>query len=226
MKRKSVLYTKKRAICLISGGLDSTVSTSIVINKGYTPIFLFFRYGQKTLKKEEECLDKLVKHYQIKDIVKINLPWIKEFGGSALLEKNIPLNEINFRKEYVPFRNSIFLSIATALAEVKNAKLIVIGSTGGDHICTDNSPEYLASFQKIIKQGTMLKKNIKIFSPLLKTDKEGAIKIGKKLKVPFQYTWSCHNNINKACGHCSNCKARLEAFKLNKIKDPIIYQKK
>ncbi len=214
---------QKKAICLISGGLDSTVATAIVVNKGYTPTFLFIRYGQKTAIKEEQCVDALKNHYKVEKIFKIDLPWIKEFGGSALLDKNIPLNEKNFRLEYVPFRNSIFLGIATALAEVQGADIVVIGSTGGDHICPDNSSEFIRAFQKIISLGTMLKKDIKIFHPLTKTDKTGAVKIGQKLKVPFQYTWSCHNDTVAACGHCSNCKARIEAFGLNNSKDPIEY---
>ncbi|HAP37439.1 hypothetical protein A2574_01865 [Candidatus Shapirobacteria bacterium RIFOXYD1_FULL_38_32] len=215
----------KKAICLISGGLDSAVASAITINEGYEPIFLFLRYGQKTLEKEEWCLDKLTKYWKVKQVYKVDLPWIKEFGGSALLDKNIPLDEINFRLEYVPFRNSIFLAVATALAEVEKADIIVVGSTGGDHICPDNRPEFIKAFQKIISMGTMLKKDIKIFHPLTKTDKTGAVKIGEKLKVPFELTWSCHNKIDFACGHCSNCLSRIEAFNLNVFRDPIEYEK-
>jgi 7-cyano-7-deazaguanine synthase len=214
----------KKAICLISGGLDSAVATSIAKSKGYASYFLFVNYGQKTLKKEEECVDNLANRIKPKKVFKVKLPWLKEFGGSALFDKKISLNEKNFRLEYVPFRNSIFLSVATALAETIGADAIFIGSTGGDHICPDNSPIYLAAFQDVIRKGTMLKKNIKLIAPLISTDKTGAIKIGKKLKTHFELTWSCHNNITKACGHCSNCKARLEAFSVNKREDPILYK--
>lgn len=215
---------KKKAVCLISGGLDSTVSTAMAIDKGYEPIFLFIKYGQKTVEKEEWCVGKLKEHYGIKEVFTVELPWIKEFGGSALLDKDIPLDELNFRLEYVPFRNSIFLSVATALAEVKGADLVVMGSTGGDHICPDNSPEFHDAFQKVMEIGTMLKKDIKSYHPLTDTDKVGAIKIATDLKVPLEYTWSCHNSTEKACGHCSNCKSRLEAFELNNSKDPINYE--
>ena len=213
----------KKAVCLISGGLDSTVASAIARENGYEPIFLFLRYGQKTAKKEELCLDKLAKHWGVKKVVKVDLPWVKEFGGSALLDANIPLDEKNFRLEYVPFRNSIFLSVATALAETEGAEIVVVGSTGGDHICPDNSPEFIDTFQKVMEKGTMLKKDVKIFHPLTVTDKTGAVKIGKGIDVPFELTWSCHNGTEKACGHCSNCKARIEAFELNCDKDPIEY---
>lgn len=214
---------QKRAVCLISGGLDSTVATALAIKDGYEPIFLFLRYGQKTIEKEEWCLDRLVKFWKVKKVVKVDLPWIKEFGGSALLDKNIPLDERNFRLEYVPFRNSIFLSVATALAEVQKAEIIVIGSTGGDHICPDNNPEFISLFQSLVEKGTMLKKDIVIYHPLTDTDKTGAVKAGYEIGVPFDLTWSCHNNTEAACGHCSNCKSRIEAFEFNGLKDPIRY---
>lgn len=213
----------KKAICLISGGLDSAVATAMTIKQGYEVIFLFLRYGQKTVRKEEWCLDKLADFWKVRKVVKVDLPWIREFGGSALLDKNIPLDERNFRLEYVPFRNSIFLAVATALAEVEKADIIVVGSTGGDHICPDNSPEFIESFQKVVEKGTMLKKDIVIYHPLTTTDKTGAVKEGLKIGVPFELTWSCHNDIESACGHCSNCKSRIDAFRLNNFKDPIKY---
>ena len=214
----------KRAVCTVSGGLDSTVSVAIARKNGYELNFLFFRYGQKTQVKEEKCVRQLIKFYKPRRFLIIDLPWIKKLGGSALFDKDTPLNEKNFRKEYVPFRNGIFWAAATAWAEVVGADRIFIGSTGGDHICPDNSPVFISAFQKVMNVGTMLKKDIKLTAPLSKTDKNGAVKIGIELGVPFQYTWSCHNNINKACGHCSNCKARIEAFRFNKTSDPNKYQ--
>lgn len=214
----------KKAVCLISGGLDSTVATAVAQSKGFDLYFLFLDYGQKTANKEMSCVDKLSKVYKPKKMWKIKLPWIKAFGGSALLDTDVPLDERNFRLEYVPFRNSIFLSIATALAETIGANAIFVGSSGGDHICPDNSPKYIQAFQKVIGMGTMLYKDIKIVAPLIKTDKIGAIKIGAKLGVPFEKTWSCHNNTKLACGHCSNCKSRLEAFADQKIIDLIPYK--
>lgn len=214
----------KNAVCLISGGLDSTVAVAIARSEGYRLHLLFIEYGQKNILKEKTSIDNLTKFFKPKKVWKIKLPWLKEFGGSGIFDKNIVLDEKNFRLEYVPFRNSIFLSVATALAEVIRADAIFVGSSGGDHICPDNSPEYINAFQQVVKQGTMLKKDIKIVAPLIKTDKTGAVRIGMKLKVPFELTWSCHNYKKLACGHCSNCLSRLEAFKLNNLIDLIQYQ--
>lgn len=214
----------RRAVCLISGGLDSTVAAAVAKNQGFDLYFLFADYGQKTLQKEWECVQRVAKHYKPKEVRSISLNWLKEMGGSALFDKNTPLNESNFLLEYVPFRNSILLSAATAWAESLDADTIFIGSSGGDHICPDNSPEYLKAFQTLIAQGTMLKKDITLQAPLIETDKTGAVKIGEELKVPFELTWSCHNNTKAACGHCSNCLARLEAFRSLGENDPIPYE--
>jgi len=213
----------KKAVCLISGGLDSTVAAAVAKKKEYDLYFLFCDYGQKTVARERALVKTLVRYFDARQLQEVKIPWIKKFGGSALLDPKIPLNEKNFLKEYVPFRNSQFLAIATAWAEVLGAGAIFVGSSGGDHICPDNSRSFINSFQKVIKEGTMMFKNIQIIAPLLATDKTGAVKIGKKLRVPFELTWSCHNRTDKACGHCSNCRSRIEAFGLNGMKDPIKY---
>jgi 7-cyano-7-deazaguanine synthase len=132
----------------------------------------------------------------------------------------VPINE------YVPNRNAILESQAIAYAEFLRAGAVCIGSTGGDHICPDNSPDFVKAMQNLIDQGTMLKSPIQLVAPLMATDKTGAVKLGTELKVPFEFTWSCHNNTDKACGKCSNCEARIEAFELNGIKDPIEYVEK
>lgn len=214
----------RRAVCLISGGLDSTVATAVAKSQGFDLYFLFADYGQKTMQKEWECVQRVAEHYKPKDVRSIGLNWLKEMGGSALFDQNTQLNEKNFLLEYVPFRNSILLSAATAWAESLGADTIFLGSSGGDHICPDNSPEYLKAFQAVIAQGTMLKKDIVLRAPLIETNKTGAVKIGRELKVPFELTWSCHNNIQAACGHCSNCLSRLDAFRNMGEKDPISYQ--
>ena len=212
-----------KALCVLSGGLDSGVCLGIAKSQ-YKEVFtIFFNYGQKTYAKEKECVEKLVTFYGIQNHTEIDITWLKSFGVSALFDKKVQLTKENFTLEYVPFRNSIFLSIATALAESKKIQHIFVGSTGGDHICPDNSPAYLKAFQTVIQEGTLLIKNITIEAPLIKTDKTGAVKMGTKLGVPFQYTWSCHNAEEKACRTCSNCTARLEAFTENQLSDPIAY---
>lgn len=214
---------KHSALCVLSGGLDSTVCLGIA-HKEYQHIrVIFFNYGQKTYSKEKWCVEQLVQHYHIKDAQFIDITWLKSFGVSALFDSDTKLTESNQINEYVPFRNSILLSIATAYAESKKDDAIFIGSTGGDHICPDNSPSFIKAFQKLIKEGTLIKKDIRLRAPLLEGDKKTAIEIGQQLDVPLHFSWSCHNNTDKACGQCSNCRARLEAFAALGLKDPIVY---
>lgn len=215
----------KLAVCLVSGGLDSAVAAGVAKSKGYDLYFMFANYGQKTLEKETECVNNLAEFYDPKEVRTVDLTWLREFGGSALFDTETKLDETNFLLEYVPFRNTVLLAAATAWAEVIGADSVFIGSSGGDHICPDNSAEFLDAFQEVMVQGTLLKKDIKLEAPLRDTDKTGAVKIGAELNIPFELTWSCHNNVDAACGHCSNCLSRLEAFKETEKTDPIPYEK-
>jgi len=211
---------RKKAVCTMSGGLDSAVAAALIKSQGFEPHFIFFDWGQKTLKRELSCAQALANYYQA-SLMTVEVSILKSLPGISLTKAETQTTAIN---EYVPNRNAILESQAIAVAEYIRAGLVCIGSTGGDHICPDNSPQFVEVMQHLIDQGTMLKPPIKIVAPLMHTDKTGAVKLGLELGVPFELTWSCHNNIDKACGHCSNCEARIEAFQLNDIHDPIIYE--
>jgi 7-cyano-7-deazaguanine synthase len=214
--------SRRVIVCTVSGGLDSAVAAAMVANEGFSLSFIFFDWGQKTYSKELECATQLAKYYEV-DLMKVEVPILKQLPGISLTQEETLTTAID---EYVPNRNAILESMAVAYAEVLRAGYVCVGSTGGDHICPDNSPDFIRIMQQLINQGTMLKPSIKIIAPLMDTDKTGAVKLGMELKVPFEMTWSCHNNTDLACGKCSNCKARLEAFRLNKLNDPIKYEKK
>lgn len=215
---------QERAVSIISGGLDSAVASAIARSEGFDVYGVFFDYGQKNIGHERFCATNLAQKLGFTQFKEVGLPYLKDFGGSALFDSDQPLNASNFLAEYVPFRNSQFLAVATAWAEVLQARRIYIGSTGGDVICPDNSPEYLAAFQEVVNKGTLINKDIKIVAPLLHTNKTGAVEIGTRLGVPFEYTWSCHNERELACGQCSNCSARLRAFSTLGFQDPVKYE--
>lgn len=217
--RRLEAIDRKSVVCTISGGLDSAVSAAMLANAGFELHFIFFDWGQKTYEKELECASALAKHYGA-DIKIVEVPLFKDLPGISLTEKETQTAAIN---EYVPNRNAILESQAIAYAEFLRAGAVCVGSTGGDHICPDNSPKFIEAMQSLIDQGTMLKPAVQIVAPLINTDKTGAVEIGIKLGVPFELTWSCHNNLDKACGHCSNCESRLEAFESLGLRDPIPY---
>ena len=226
MKRKFELsqnvekINRKSAVCTISGGLDSAVAAAMIADAGFEVHFIFFDWGQKTLERELSCARELAQHFNA-DLIEVEVQLLKTLPGISLTQAETQTTAIN---EYVPNRNAILESQAVAYAESLKAGAVCIGSTGGDHICPDNSPAFIEAMQGLVDEGTMLKPEIQMIAPLSTLDKVAAVQIGVALGVPFELTWSCHNNVDKACGHCSNCLSRKEAFAANNMTDPIPYE--
>lgn len=221
-----LVMKNKKAVVLLSGGLDSTTTLYYVMKKGFRPYCLIFNYGQRH-KKEISSAVRIAKELGIKYyVLKINLPW----KGSSLLDKSAKLPEYKKNRKiipstYVPARNIIFLSIATSLAEVIGAEYIFYGANQIDFSgYPDCTKEFVNQFQKTIEVGTKVGKygkKIKISAPLLNYTKEDILKLALKLKVPLHLTWSCYNGEKKPCGRCDACKIRQNAFKKLNIKDPV-----
>ena len=223
----------KKAVCLISGGLDSCVTAYIAKQEGYKIYALSFNYGQRH-NKEIKCAKKIAQLLKAKKHIVFDID-LKQFGGSSLLDKNkdLPvntdLNEIGktIPSTYVPARNTVFLSIALAFAETIDADAVFIGATSTDYSgYPDCRPEYFDAFQKLVDVAT--KKgveggSIKIIAPLLHMSKADIIKKGKRLGVPFDKTWSCYKGEKRACGRCDSCLLRLKGFQEAGIRDPIRY---
>lgn len=220
----------KKAIVLLSGGLDSTTCLYWALNKGYKCYCLIFDYGQRHKKEIKQAI-KIAKtancQYQI---IKITLPW----EGSSLLDKKskIPLSTIKHQlstkipSTYVPARNTIFLSFALSYAEAIGAEVIVIGANAVDFSgYPDCRPAYYAVMQKMIALATKAGvegKKIKILPPLLNKTKAQIIRLGRRLKVPYQLTWSCYRGSARPCGTCASCLWRAKGFRDAEIADPAI----
>jgi len=223
----------KNAVCLLSGGLDSCVSTFIAKNEGYDIYALSFNYGQRH-KKEIECAKDIISEVKTKDHIVFDLD-LHRFGKSSLVDislkipKNYNLENIgkNIPSTYVPARNTIFLSIALAYAETVDADAIFIGATSQDYSgYPDCRPEYIKSYQKMADLATkrgIEGNSIIIEAPLLYLTKAEIIKKGLDLQVPFKKTWSCYKGDKKACGRCDSCLLRLKGFKEAGSHDPIEY---
>jgi 7-cyano-7-deazaguanine synthase len=204
---------KKRAVVLLSGGMDSAVTLYYAIEKGYEPHCLIFDYGQRH-KKEIRFAKKMARSvgrgYRV---LKIALPW----KHSALLDKSIPVPEnrkfSGIPSTYVPARNTIFVSFALSFAEAIGARAIFIGANARDFSgYPDCRPLYFKKFNELLKKATKAS-GIKIKTPLLhKTKKEIAI-LGKKLGVRFESTWSCYRGGKEPCGKCDACKLRAKGLK-------------
>jgi 7-cyano-7-deazaguanine synthase len=219
---------KPKAVCVISGGMDSTLSSFITKNMGYDVIALHFSYGQRTQKREMKAFRDITYKLDCLNTYEIDLDFFTQIGASALTDKNIEVPTSGIEEgvpiTYVPFRNGIFLSIASAIAEKEGAKLIVIGvvqeDSSGYPDCTES---YIKDMQKAINSGTKDETKIEIFMPLVHLNKAQIVSKALELNVPLEFTWSCYQNEDKACGVCDSCRLRLRGFKKAGVKDPILY---
>ncbi|MBU1667093.1 7-cyano-7-deazaguanine synthase QueC [bacterium] len=218
----------KKAVCVISGGMDSALSAKIAKNKGYELIALHFNYGQRTEKKELESFRKIAKKLEAIEHYEIDLDFFKQIGASALTDKtlDVPIGgiESGVPITYVPFRNGIFISIATALAEKHAAEALFIGvveeDSSGYPDCRDT---YIRSMEKSINLGTKDETQLSIKMPLVHMKKSEIVQKSIELGVPLEDTWSCYKNEDKACGVCDSCRLRLNGFEKAGMVDPIEY---
>ncbi len=225
---------KKKAIVLLSGGLDSSTVVAIAKDKGFEVYALSFMYGQRH-EHELDFAKKQTKLQKVKEHKIVNID-LRAFGGSALTDDiAVPKgrNEKQMAKDipvtYVPARNTIFLSYALAYAEVKGAKDIFIGVNALDYSgYPDCRPEYIKAFEKLATLATKAGvegDKFKIHSPLIKLSKAQIIKKGLSLGVDYAQTTSCYDPVKGvACGKCDSCNLRLKGFRENKMKDKVKYK--
>ncbi len=219
----------KKAICILSGGMDSTLASYMAKNDGYDIIAVHFNYGQRTEKKELESFRSICSDLQIKEKYEIDIPFFTQIGASALTDNTIDVPTDGVKPgvpiTYVPFRNGIFLSITAAIAEKEEASAMYIGvvqeDSSGYPDCTDS---FISDMKKAINQGTKESTNIDIITPLVRLSKAQIVTKALELNVPLEHTWSCYKEEDKACGVCDSCRLRLNGFKLANATDPIAYK--
>lgn len=218
----------KKALCIISGGMDSTLAAYMAHTQGYEIIAVHFNYGQRTQAKELSCFRDITKRLYVKNPYEIDLDFFKQIGASALTDDSIDVPtsglEDGVPVTYVPFRNGIFLSIAAAIAEKEGAEAMVIGVVQEDSSgYPDCKESYIQAMQKAINLGTKESTNIEILRPLVALSKREIVKKSLELQVPLELTWSCYKDSDKACGVCDSCRLRLNGFKQANVSDPIAY---
>ncbi|SFV57540.1 Queuosine Biosynthesis QueC ATPase [hydrothermal vent metagenome] len=221
---------KKKAVCIISGGMDSALSAKIAQKEGYDIIALHFNYGQLTERKELESFRKIAKSLSTVENYEIDLDFFKQIGASALTDSSLEVPtggiEDGVPITYVPFRNGIFISIATAIAEKHGAEALFIGvveeDSSGYPDCRD---KYILSMQRAINLGTRDETKLEIKMPLVHLKKEQIVQKSLELGVALQDTWSCYKREDVACGVCDSCRLRLRGFEKAGIADFIEYYK-
>lgn len=219
-----------KAVCLLSGGMDSATLAYVAKEMGYDIIALHFTYGQRTEKKERACARTIARMLDARDFVEISLEHFRKIGASSLTDTAIAVEEYTGEEKgvpntYVPFRNANLLAIATSLAEARRAEAIFAGVQTGDYPgYPDCRPEFIEAFQRVVDLGTAADPRITLMTPFIRMTKADILRVGLRLGVPYEETWSCYQNDDRACGICSSCHYRRAAFRELGLEDPIEYE--
>lgn len=222
-----MVESRKRAVVLLSGGMDSCVCAALAA-RDFDPAALHVSYGQRTEERERKAFFGICERLGIRDRLLVKNQALREIGGSALTDANIAVPESHAMGReipvtYVPFRNAHFLSVAVSWAEVLGAERIYIGAVEQDSSgYPDCRPAYYDAFNQVIRAGTK-EGNIEIVTPLIALRKHQIVRLGLELGAPFDLTWSCYSREDRACGVCDSCVLRLRAFQEAGVADPILY---
>jgi 7-cyano-7-deazaguanine synthase len=232
------LTDSRKAVVLLSGGMDSCVSTAIARERhgAGNLALLHAGYGQRTQRRERRAFEEIADFYGVGDRLVVQLDHFRAIGGSALTDEKIavPENELGapgphgsaIPVTYVPFRNAHFLSVAVSWAEAMGAGAIYIGAVAEDSSgYPDCRPEYYRVFQELIRAGTRPETHMEMVTPVITLKKSEIIRRGLELGAPLHLTWSCYQDEEMACGACDSCLLRLRAFAEAGATDPIAYRR-
>lgn len=222
----------KKAVVLLSGGLDSATCLAIARSQGFECYCLSFNYGQRHC-AELAAADRVVKALGAAKHRVLNFG-LAQFGGSALTDTNIavPVDGVQpgIPVTYVPARNTIMLSLALAWAEVLGSRDIFVGVNAVDYSgYPDCRPEYIAAFETMANLATKAGvegAKLHIHAPLIDLSKAEIIRLGSQLGVDYGLTVSCYqaDDQGRACGVCDSCRLRAEGFATAGITDPTRYR--
>ena len=220
---------RKRAVALVSGGMDSSVALAIA-HREYDVAALHLRYGQRTEAREERSFHALADHFGIATRLVVPMHHLALIGGSSLTDRSIPVSPADLTSRhvpssYVPFRNASFLAVGVSWAEVLGATALFVGAVEEDSSgYPDCRGEFFEAFERAALAGTKPETSIRILTPVLHFSKEEIVRKAVVLGVPLELTWSCYEREDRACGRCDSCALRLRGFQCAGIEDPLPYE--
>ncbi len=222
---------KPLGIALVSGGMDSLVMAEFCRREAELAL-LHVNYGQRTEARELACFRAIAEFLKVpaSRLLVADIGYLKRIGGSALTDGSIDVPKADpERREvpvtYVPFRNAHLVAIAVSWAEVIGAKSIYIGAVAADSSgYPDCRPEFYEAMNETIRRGTKDGSGISVKAPFLRLKKKDIVALGLSLGVPFEHSWSCYREGEKACGLCDSCALRLRAFAEAEREDPLPYE--
>jgi 7-cyano-7-deazaguanine synthase len=219
-----------KAVCLLSGGMDSSTLAYLARDRGYEILALHLNYGQRTEVRELASAIAVAERLGALEFLPVSIEYLRLFGTSSLTDPSIAVETYDpsapeLPNTYVPFRNGNLLAIATSYAESRSADAIFIGVQALDYSgYPDCRPQFIAAFQRAIDLGTSDTTAIRLESPFVGLTKTEILRIGLDLGVPYDLTWSCYQDGHEACGVCGSCHYRQAAFAELGIPDRIPYR--
>ncbi|GAB3423598.1 7-cyano-7-deazaguanine synthase QueC [Haloparvum alkalitolerans] len=221
----------KRAVVLVSGGMDSATTAYEAAARGYDLYFLHTSYGQNTETKEYECARALAEREDlpVADFLHIETDHLSRIGASSLTDDELTVADADLDGDeiptsYVPFRNANLLSMAVSYAEANDCDAVFVGAHSEDYSgYPDCRPEFFDAFEAMVDVGTKPETDIALEVPFVRDSKTDIVERGLELDVPYGITWSCYRDDEPACGTCDACAFRLEAFRNVGERDPIPY---
>jgi 7-cyano-7-deazaguanine synthase len=220
---------QRKAVVLLSGGLDSCVTLYSALSKGYKVFCVAFDYGQRHKRELANARAVAAAAKVPFFLAGVRLPW----KGSSLLDESMKVPQRSIKQAshgipstYVPGRNIIFLSCAVSLAEARDCSAVFIGAHAQDYSgYPDCRPEFYRAFNKAVAQGTKAGvegRPIRVETPLIRMGKAGIIRLGRKLGAPLELTWSCYKGGARPCGVCDSCLFRAKGFREAGCSDPAL----
>ena len=224
----------KTAVCVCSGGIDSTVAATIALQEGYELHIFHASYGQRAEQREKEAVEQIADYLGAKELKFVELPFLKELGGSALTDakRKVPVGEeVNLDEEketpptWVPCRNLVLLAHASAYAEVISAEAIFVGFNAEEaRSYPDNEKEFVNRFNTVLEKAVASYcQPPTVKAPLVDLLKPEIIKKGVEVKAPVHLTYSCYLGEEQHCGICESCVHRRRGFKEAGVEDPTAY---
>jgi 7-cyano-7-deazaguanine synthase len=222
---------KEKVVAIVSGGLDSVTMAYELVRRNYEIILISYNYGQRHKKEimyAKKCAENLGVQHHIVDLQVLS----DLLGGSSLTSEEISVPDGHYAEEsmritVVPNRNAIMINVATALAVSMKCDYVATGVHGGDHyIYPDCRPEYIVAQTEALRLANsgFVSDEFEVLAPFVNISKDGIVKIGEAIGVPWLETWSCYKGGEIHCGSCGTCFERREAFSLAGVRDPTNYE--
>jgi 7-cyano-7-deazaguanine synthase len=221
----------KKVLVIASGGLDSTVAATKLIRDGYEVTLIHFNYNHKAEEKEREAVRKISEYLNVK-LIELDTNIFKIIGHTSLLKNGGEIVKdrmgeegAEFAHEWVPARNSIFMTVALGIAEAEGYDAVATGiNLEESGAYPDNEMEFIRLFDKLSPYVTGPNKIVNILMPVGNLVKHEIVRLGVEIGAPLHLTWSCYEGGEKHCGKCGPCYMRKTAFKINGLKDPVEYE--